>query len=85
MTSWNSENYCSNSDVIIPYIDFYVVKSQLVEQNEPFLKHRTECICPWFYFLFPQKLSFLTDTSHITIFETADPEKSFLKFGMTID
>lgn len=32
------------SDIIIPCTDSYVVKSQIVERNEPFFIHGAECI-----------------------------------------
>ena len=48
MTSWKSEFYCSNSDVIFLVTSSSLHKNQLVDKNLPFLINDNACTCNTF-------------------------------------
>ena len=51
MTSWKSEFYCSNSDVIFLVTSSSLHKNQLVDKNLPFLINDNACSVSILYFI----------------------------------
>ena len=62
MTSWKSEFYCSNSDVIFLVTSSSLHKNQLVDKNLPFLINDNACIPISFFQFFEDQLSQKTKT-----------------------